>query len=813
MKSTDQRNNVPDIFEKSSPQNTIRSVAFRYLPFWPVFVITTIISLSVSYFYLHKQTPIYEANAEILLKDQNSGSSNAIVMEALGVTASSKKVENEIEVLKSRTLLQQLVREMGLYTQVYSKGKFRDPLIYPTMVKFIAMYPDSLRNSGNIPISFKYVSTENSIELDGKKYPLGTPVNTPYGKFTILISKENIPLSAFVKGDYYLQIRDVKSAAGNLLGELSVSSGAKESSLINLKLDDPAPYRAEEILNNLIEAYNKAGVDDKNLTTANTLNFIDDRLVLVAKDLSTVENDQQEYRTKEGVVNLTEQGTAFLNNVQHNDESISQIQIQLDVLDEIEKYIVKKNGVKGSAPSTLGITDPLLNQLFEKLNTSELELDKQSQTSGENSTTIQTSKNQVNQIKSSILENIHTQRQNLLTTKNRLQGELDKNSYLLKNVPQKERQLLEITRQQAIKNSIYTYLLQKKEEAALSKASAVADSRVVNYAESTSYPIKPIALNIYLIGLFMGVFAGVAFVLIREQFNQEVLFRSDIERATNAPILAEIMHDESSEALVIKDGKRTIIAEQLRALRTSLSYIGIHGDKKTLLVTSSISGEGKSFMGLNLAVSLALTGKKVVLLEFDLRKPKISKMMNIAQEPGISNYLAGLAPIEKITVSMESNNIPGLFILPAGNIPPNPTELMLNGRLDVLMDKLKNDYDYVLIDSPPIGLVTDAKILNKYIDACLYMVRHKYTPKFYLNLIEQLYANREMNNVNIIFNGIKARGILGTYGGAYGANYGYGYGYGYGGGYGYGYTQDEKEEKQALKQKTTKATKKIFGSK
>lgn len=777
------------------------------------FVIAVVVSLAVSYYYIHKQPPFYEANATILLKDPNNGSPSSSFVEALGMANSAKKVENEVEVLKSRTLLQQLVRETGLYTQIYSKGKLRDLLIYPASVSFIAMDPDSLQDSGNIPISFKYILSDNAIALGGGKYPLGTPVATPFGKFTVLVNKKAASGTANVKGEYFLQIRSVKSAANNLISLLTVGAAAKESSLISLKLADQVPERAEFILNNLIKIYNKAGVDDKNETVANTLDFIANRLVYVTKDLSSVEDSLQQFRTRENITSISDEGKAYLETVQHKDDNLSQIQIQLDVLDQVEKYIVKKEGQRGTVPATAGVADSFLTQLLTQLYGSELELQRQSQISGENSPGIISLKNQIAQLKSSILENVHTIKQNLLTTKNRLQIELNKSNGLLREVPSKERAFLGISRQQAIKNSIYTFLLQKREEAALSAASAVADSRVVNYAESSGVPIKPIPINIYLIGLSVGVIIGVVFVLIREQYNQEVLFRADIEDATDAPVLAEIMHDESSEALVIKDGKRTIIAEQLRALRTSLSYIGIHGDKKTILVTSSISGEGKSFMGVNLAVSLSLTGKKVALLEFDLRKPKISSMLNIVQEPGISNYLAGLATIEQIVVPMDDHKIPGLFILPAGVIPPNPTELMLNGRLDVLMEELNRTYDYIIIDSPPVGLVTDAKILNKYIDACLYMVRHKYTPKYYINLIEHLYANNEMNNINIIFNGIKARGILGTYGGGYGTSYGYGYGYGYGGGYGYGYTQDGKDGKDSAKKKIGKSLKGMFGKK
>ncbi len=807
MATTNQRNSSSNLFDNSSSKNALNVIAFRYLPFWPIFVITIFTSLLISFIYIHYQTPIFEANATILLKDQKSGATDANVLEALGVTSNSAKtVENEIEVLKSRTLVREVAREMGLYAQVYSKGTLRDIMVYPNPVKFIALNPDQLLNSPNVPISFKYIA-QNYVVIGKIKYPLKVPVTTPYGQFIIQPTAEIERYSeSSAKENYYLQIRSVKAAGNAILGALSVALAAKQSSLIGLKLADQVPARAEDVLNSLIHVYNKAGIDDKNKTVANTLDFINNRLVTVTKDLTDVEGNLQQYKSAQGIVSLPDQGKLYLDNVQTKDQSLSQITVQLDVLNEIEKYIQKKADNPGIVPATLGVTDIVLNNLLEKLYTAELTLESQRQVSGENSPAIAALQAQITQLKSSLLENIRSQRVNLIASQNSLQSQINQTSGMLKKVPQRERELLEITRQQSIKNAIYTFLLQKREDAEISYASAVADSRVVNYAESGGSPIKPIAINIYLIGLAIGLFLGVAFVLIREQFNREVLFRSDIEKETGATVLAEIMHDDSGEALVIKDGKRTVIAEQLRALRTSLNYIGLHGERKVILLTSSISGEGKSFMGVNMSVSLSLTGKKVVLLEFDLRKPKVSKMLDIQQQPGISEYLAGLASYEDIQRSMEAKKIPNLCILPAGAIPPNPTELMLNGKLDTLVDQLKRDFDYILIDSPPVGLVTDAKILDKYSDACLYMVRHNYTPKHFLGLVEQLYVNRELTNINIVFNGLKSRGVL-KGGAGYGSSYGYGYSYG--GGYGYGYTQDDIKQKK-LKGKLKVKSKKQY---
>jgi capsular exopolysaccharide synthesis family protein len=415
----------------------------------------------------------------------------------------------------------------------------------------------------------------------------------------------------------------------------------------------------------------------------------------------------------------------------------------------------------------------LLNKLYE----SELQLNKLRKTSAENSPAIVALKGQIAQLKPGILENLRNFRQNLILRQGKVQNESNKYTSRLLKMPKQERDLLDITRQQTIKNSIYTFLLQKREETALSYASAIADSRLINDAESLGFPVFPIKTKIYFFALVMGVLSAVGFVLLREKYNKEIVFRSEIEKATKATILAEIEYNNDKQITLITDSNRTAIAEQFRSLRTSLIYLGIQSDKKTILFTSSISGDGKSFIAINLGAILAMTNKKVVMIELDLRKPKLSNMLNIVNEPGVTNYMAGLVEIKEIIKSVE--NTPNLYVIPSGTIPPNPTELMLNGKLEILMEQLTRDYDYVIIDSPPIGLVTDAKLLNAYADVTIFVIRHKHTPKKYLKFVNQLYKNKEFNNFYIVFNGLKNRGMFGMgklpqYG--YGNSYGYGYG-------------------------------------
>ncbi len=788
-------NTFQNPFEKEEDSNALADLIHLYLPFWPVFVLTVSISIFTAFMYIRYQTPIYQANATLILKDEESGTET--ILKALDVSAPKKNVKNEIEILKSQKLMGQVVQELGLYAQIYVPGRIHHLLAYSNCpVSFIALEPENIKGSGGF-ITFIYNPVDKSILFEGKKYPLEVPVNTPYGKFRINYNHLN---DSKVTGQYFLLLQRVTSMAKGMVNNLTINAASNQSTILNLSYTDPSPKRAEDILNTLIKTYNKDAINEKNAMSKNTLDFIEERLAKVTLELSNIEGEKVDYMTQSGIVDLSSEGSAYLSSVTNSDQQLSEIRIQIDVLNQIESYVISKNDGSGTLPATMGITDPLLSQVLSKLYEAELQLNRLRKTNAENSPSVIALKGQIAQLKPGLLENLRNYRQNLLSRQSKVQNESNKYSSRLLKMPKQERDLLDINRNQNIKSSIYTFLLQKREETALTYASAIADSRLINDAESLGFPVSPVKTSIYFIALVVGFLAAVLFVLLREKYNSFVVFRTEIEKATRATILAEILHDESKEMPIITDGNRSSIAEQFRSLRTSLTYLGIKDDKNTLLFTSSISGDGKSFIAINMGASLALTNKKVVLLELDLRKPKLSNMLDIKNEPGISNYLAGIAQLDKIIVPVK--NVQNLFVIPSGTIPPNPTELMLNGKLDTMMEELKKEFDYVIIDSPPIGLVTDARILNKYSDLCLYVIRHKHTPKKYLKFVNQLFQNKEFNNLNIIFNGLKSRGIFGI-----GKSPTYGYGNGYG--YGYGYGVDQEISKKSSKKFFSKSKKPV----
>jgi capsular exopolysaccharide synthesis family protein len=350
---------------------------------------------------------------------------------------------------------------------------------------------------------------------------------------------------------------------------------------------------------------------------------------------------------------------------------------------------------------------------------------------------------------------------------------------MLSSIPKKERDLVEISRDQNMKSGIYNFLLQKKEETELSLSSSIADTRVIDRAQSSFGPVSPNPKKYYAMAIVLALGLGAGLIALKEMLKRTILFRHEIEAFTSYPIVGEIVFEKSKNSIVIGDGKRTFIAEQFRNLRASLPYIGLNRNKKKLLVTSTISGEGKSFIVANLGISLAMAGKKVIVLEFDLSDPTLSEKLEVTADKGIADYLQGnVTKKEDIILQTAVNE--NLYIMPAGKLPDNPSELIMSDKVPELLDSLTDKFDYVILDTAPVGLLSDAYILSPYCDATLYIVRHGHTPKVSIQRIEQNNKINELKNIAIVFNGVRPRGLT--------KNYGYGYGY--------GYIQPEKKSKR-----------------
>jgi tyrosine-protein kinase Etk/Wzc len=792
-----QQNPIKKNYSEDEEENLFQDLLFKFLPWWPLFLLLVLLGGAGAWFYLRYKVPVYSTEASILIKDEKKGIDESDALQALDLFGSKKIVENEVKVIQSKTLAQEVVKNLHLYAPITIEGRLSDRSGYVNAPLVISVQnPDSIIATKE-KVYFIYKPASQQVELNGKAFALNTWINTPNG---ILRFDPNPYFKPAVKEENteekerptYFNLVPVKSAANSIIARMKVAASSKQSTVIDLSITDEVPKRGEDILNNLIAVYNQAAVLDKNTLAANTLHFVEDRLKYVVNELDSVEGQLKNFKARNEITDISTQGQIFLQTVSANDQKLSELSMQLAVLDQVESYVKGKNGKGNIVPSTLGVADPVLSSLLDKLYTTELEYERMRKIVPENNPSVVALTDEMEKIKPGILENIRSQRRSLQASRGDLTATNSRYSSMLRTIPEKERELLGISRQQGIKNNIYTFLLQKREEAALSYASTVPDSRIVDRAESGDRPVSPKRPLIYLIAVVGALGLGIGSISAKDMLTRTIQSRQEIEKYTNTPILGEVVHAKTSSPLVVGEGKRTVIAEQFRHLRTSLGYLGINSKKKKVLLTSSISGEGKSFVTANLGISLALMGKKVVLIELDLRKPKLADAFGIDRKVGITNYLIEQKEAVEIIRNTSVNN---LFLIPSGPIPPNPSELLLNGRMQELLAYLEGQFDYILIDTAPVSPVTDAYILSPICDATLYLVRDSYTPKVFVQKMDDGNRIHTLKNMAIVYNDIKSKGF---------GKYGYGYGGGYGYGYGYGYAEEEKEVKKGLKSKVMK---------
>jgi tyrosine-protein kinase Etk/Wzc len=747
-------------------KSLLSEILFKYMPYWPLFIVVGLLSIFGAWFYLKKTAPEYEIAASIMLKDEKKGSSDGEMINSLDQLAGNKIVENELEVLKSRSLMANVVKSLDLYITFMEEDKMYPKSAYTTSpVMITAPNPDDLKFTSKVLFTFN--QQDSTVMLGSKKYPLNQVVSTEYGQMRFVRNKH---WTHRAQKPLYFVIDNPKLQAIALQQGLRAVAPSKLATVVDLKLRDTDPARGEDILNELIAAYNKATIDDKNRLAANTTEFVEARLGEMESELKKIEAQAQSYKATRGAVDISSQGQNFLKNVSENDQKVGDVNMQLAVLDQVDKYVASKDNKGGIVPSTLGLQDERLGNLLDQLYESELNYEKLRTTTGENNPILTQVRDQINKLKPSVLENIKEQRASLQASKLNLQATNNMYTGMLQTIPQKERELIDINRQQAIYNGIYSFLLQKKEESALSHSANIAESRIVDKAQSSAAPVSPKGKLIYMVAFVFALILPAGFVTLKEFLNRKILFRSEIENLTSAPIIGEVIFSKDKNPVVIEGGKRTFIAEQFRRIRVSLSYLGVNTDKKRILVTSSLSGEGKSFVALNLACSLALTDRKVVLLELDLANPSLSNKLNVNYDKGVSNYLWGeVEPEEIIKRSAVNDN---LFFIPCGPLPDNPSELLMSDRLTTLLDYLNEIFDHVIIDSAPASLLSDAYVLSPMCNATLYVVKHKFTPKVYMERLDEENQVHQLKNLGIIFNGIKSRGFTKN-------GYGYGYGYGY----------------------------------
>ncbi|MEO7522984.1 MAG: GNVR domain-containing protein, partial [Ferruginibacter sp.] len=658
-------------------ENLVTQLLAKYVTYWPAFVIFVVVAVTGAYVFLRYATPLYEANATLIIKDDKKGYEDSQLMQSLQMVSTKKIIENEIEVLQSRSLMENVVKSLHLYAPVFIEGKVKALPAYVTSpVEIVVADPDSIKE---VPkVLFSYDQNRGTVSLNGKNVGVVNEwLSTDFGRLKFIPNRKYVPHT--MGKQYFFSLIQTKEVTNKILASLKVVAASKLSSIISLSYRDEIPQRAEDVLNSLIVYYDRAAIDEKNSMAKNTLEFVDDRLGIIKHDLDSVERNVQQYKASSGATDISAEGQIYLQNVGAIDQKTSEYRSQLAAVSQVERAL--SSGSAGAlTPAAMGVTDQTLTTQMNALSDAELEYEKLRKTVAENNPILISVRDKIDKLKPSIVQNVQNQKKNLEASLGDLQNTNNTYAAKLSAIPQKERQLVELTRDQNTKSGIYNFLLQKKEESELSYASTLSDSRVVNKAQATKFPVSPNKLLIYFAAIALAFGGCIAFISASESLSRKILYRQDLESFTTVPIIGEVAFSKDKDGLVIQAAKRTFLAEEFRKIRVSLHFLGIDKTNKKILVTSSIPGEGKSFVAANLAISNALSGKKVCLVDLDLHNPGLSKLFDRATtDAGMSDYLTGDKDPEDIIKRVPNHE--NLFFVSSGTINESPSELLLNGKI------------------------------------------------------------------------------------------------------------------------------------
>lgn len=759
-------NRIPkeDIFLEKN-QVDFKLLTSKMISNWYWFILSLIVCFSISYLYLRYTASIYKTSARILItsdKDKTPGV-DALAQALGGELGTKNTVEAEAEILKTRHLMEKVVRRLTSYITYYHKGQVRSVNIYESAPFKLHLLesPDSIR-----PISLEVSITGNRVKLSNKFF--SKEVNL-YQAFVVpglgRVQIENGDGKPKPGEAYIVNVNSIFKTVTDLMNKLEVSIPIKQVDIIALNFTDQVPKSSEDILNKLIEVYVQGNIEDKNKIADSTIAFIDNRLIYVGQELGHIEGSVQAFKQENKIADITAQSALLVTSTGDYMEQLAKVETQLSVLNSVEKYLTGSGSDERVVPSGALLDDPAFAAVVDRYNTIVLEKEKAGLSQTESNPYMQNLNTQIQGAKADMLSSLASLRKSLTISKQKIESRSGALAGQVKKVPAVERNYLDLARQQEIKQTLYVFLLQKREETALSKTSNISSCKIIEPPVSSG-AISPIRMNVIGYGVVAGLFLPFAVIFLGDRLNTKIASKEQISRLTQVSIIGEIgKNDADAGTIVVSQGSRTPISEQFRSLRTNLAFF-LKANEKTILLTSSMSGEGKSFIALNLAAALAISGKKVVVMEMDLRKPNLSNKLSLKNDLGFTNYIVNseILPENIIRPSGVNEN---LFVISSGNIPPNPTEIILNERMDILMASLNETFDYIVIDAPPIGMVTDAQLLNKYADLTLYVVRQGYTFRDQMEIPQEIYRNEKIKNMAILMNDVENRS-------------GYGYGYGYG---------------------------------
>ena len=791
--------------EQSEEQVNIQELLFRYLIHWPWFVVSIIICIACAWGYLRLTTPIYNITATVLIKDEKKGgganmSSELEKMGLDGFVSSSNNVDNEIEVLRSKSLAREVVNNLGLFVTYMDEDEFPSKELYhtsPVLVSLTHQEADKLPGRMEINMILQPTGALGvQITVGEKEYRKQfdkLPAVFPTDEGTVAFFANNDTLSA-VRPENITKERHITafinrpfSVSKGYVNSLSIAPTSKTTSVVVISLENTNTRRGRDYINKLLEMYNINANNDKNEVAQKTAEFIDERIGIISKELGSTEQDLENFKRSAGITDLSSEAQIALTGNAEYEKKRVENQTQINLVMDLQRYM--KGNEYEVLPSNIGLQDAASAGAIDRYNQMLVERKRLLRTSTENNPTIINLDTSIRAMRTNVQATLDATLKGLQITKEDLAREASRYSRRINDAPTQERQFVSIARQQEIKSGLYLMLLQKREENAITLAATANNAKIIDEALADDNPISPKKTIVYLVALVLGVGLPVGVIYLIGLTKFKIEGRADVEKLTSLPVVGDIpLADEKTGSIAVFENQNNLMSETFRNVRTNLQFM-LENGKNVILVTSTISGEGKSFISANLAISLSLLGKKVVIVGLDIRKPGLNKVFNIPKkEHGITQYLTNTtANLMDFVQPSDINK--NLFILPGGTVPPNPTELLARGGLEKAIETLKANFDYVILDTAPVGMVADTLLIGRVADLSVYVCRADYTHKAEFTLINELAENNKLPNLCIAVNGLDLNSRK------YGYYYGYGkYGkyYGYGKRYGYGYGYGEK---------------------
>ena len=791
--------------EQSEEQVNIQELLFRYLIHWPWFVVSIIICIACAWGYLRLTTPIYNISATVLIKDEKKGggasmSSDLEKMGLEGFVSSSSNVDNEIEVLRSKSLAREVVNNLGLFVTYMDEDEFPSKELYhtsPVLVSLTHQEADKLPGRMEINMILQPTGALGvQITVGEKEYQKQfdkLPAVFPTDEGTVAFFANNDTLSAVCPENITKErhitafINRPFSVLKEYVNSLSIAPTSKTTSVVVISLENTNTRRGRDYINKLLEMYNINANNDKTEVAQKTAEFIDERIGIISKELGSTEQDLENFKRSAGITDLSSEAQIALTGNAEYEKKRVENQTQINLVMDLQRYM--KGNEYEVLPSNIGLQDAASAGAIDRYNQMLVERKRLLRTSTENNPTIINLDTSIRAMRTNVQATLDATLKGLQITKEDLAREASRYSRRINDAPTQERQFVSIARQQEIKSGLYLMLLQKREENAITLAATANNAKIIDEALADDNPISPKKMLVYLAALVLGVGLPVGVIYLIGLTKFKIEGRADVEKLTSLPVVGDIpLADEKTGSIAVFENQNNLMSETFRNVRTNLQFM-LENGKNVILVTSTISGEGKSFISANLAISLSLLGKKVVIVGLDIRKPGLNKVFNIPKkEHGITQYLTNTtANLMDFVQPSDINK--NLFILPGGTVPPNPTELLARGGLEKAIETLKANFDYVILDTAPVGMVTDTLLIGRVADLSVYVCRADYTHKAEFTLINELAENNKLPNLCIAVNGLDLNSRK------YGYYYGYGkYGkyYGYGKRYGYGYGYGEK---------------------